>query len=78
MKNIDNCWQEIVEWKAFFINTKHEQQQNPNKIVLAYQRMNGKSSIRIIQNHSETNVVKMKHHSVVMFEKLRRLDKYQH
>ena len=41
--------------------------------------MNGKSGITITRNHSEINVIKMKHQSVVKFGKSRmRPDKYQH
>ena len=53
----------------------------PTKLQQNYidiSKMNGKSSIRVTQNHSETSVIKMKHNSVVTFGKLRRLDKYQH
>ena len=40
--------------------------------------MNGKSGITITRNHSETNVIKMKHPSIVTFGKSkRRPDKYQ-
>ena len=41
--------------------------------------MNRKNGIVVARNHSETSIIRMKHHLVVKFGKLRtRLSKHQH
>ena len=65
--------------KKFYIGAKHQYQQKANEFIKTYQKMNGKSSVIMTRNHSETSAIKIKHHSVVTFEKLTsRLRKYRY